>query len=286
VSLMPFWLMKLIRVGPFGKIIRLEQEIINFREHMTKICEERKIQFKKEIKEGKQVESRDLLSCLLKAQENVDASEEKLTDGEIASQYILFFGAGTENTAHLIAMCVYSFIQYPEYRLRVIEEIKKNIADIDKMSYEEISKCEMLNAFVKETLRLYIPLQFTLPRIASSDNYLDNVKVKSGTVVQGYLPANSYNENYFPDVEMFKPERWIEEKIKGVKEPFAFIPFWSGPRNCMGMHLAYLEVKIFLIRLLKRYEFSLMEGYKLKMTNKFLYEPMSPIMVKFDRIRD
>ncbi|CAF1571811.1 unnamed protein product, partial [Didymodactylos carnosus] len=44
------------------------------------------------------------------------------------------------------------------------------------------------------------------------------------------------------------PERHLEKR-----HPLAFMPFGVGPRNCVGMKFALIEMKIVLTRLLKQY---------------------------------
>lgn len=52
----------------------------------------------------------------------------------------------------------------------------------------------------------------------------------------GFLFSCSYPE-YFDNPEEYNPDRWLpKEGVIGIeeKEPYVFIPFSAGKRNCVG----------------------------------------------------
>ena len=55
------------------------------------------------------------------------------------------------------------------------------------------------------------------------------------------------------------PERFDPERFRGARKdtyhPFQFLPFGAGPRNCIGMRFALLEIKIALVKILMKYKF-------------------------------
>merc|ERR1712000_177287 len=51
------------------------------------------------------------------------------------------------------------------------------------------------------------------------------------------------------DSDEFKPERFAKPPV-----PFSWLPFHGGPRECLGKEMAYLEAKIMLVNLLRKYK--------------------------------
>lgn len=58
---------------------------------------------------------------------------------EILQQLISFYFAGIDTTGHLVAFSLYCLAEYPEYRNKIIEEIKSIFKDsIENISYEDL----------------------------------------------------------------------------------------------------------------------------------------------------
>ena len=54
----------------------------------------------------------------------------------------------------------------------------------------------------------------------------------------------SFNPNVFGDPLVFRPERWMDKGL--IKDPYQFVPFSAGSRNCIGQHLAMIEIKVMI----------------------------------------
>jgi cytochrome P450 family 3 subfamily A len=106
-----------------------------------------------------------------------------------------------------------------------------------------------------ESLRLYPPAT-SLERVASEDYVLGNtgIKIKKGQLIHFPTYAIHRDPENFPEPNSFKPERFLPENR--THHPYAHLPFGAGPRNCVGMRLALLEVKLALIHSVYKFKFS------------------------------
>jgi cytochrome P450 len=65
-----------------------------------------------------------------------------------------------------------------------------------------------------------------------------------------------FDPNIFEDPLKFDIDRWN----KPPADTFAFTPFSAGGRNCIGQHLALLEIKTLLVFLIIKFELKLNSG--------------------------
>lgn len=60
---------------------------------------------------------------------------------------------------------------------------------------------------------------------------------------------------YFSNPDKFDPERFNADNVNNAKvDPFAFVPFSAGPRNCIGQKFAMLEMKSTISKVLRHFE--------------------------------
>ena len=90
-----------------------------------------------------------------------------------------------------------------------------------------------------------------------------------------------HDEKYWDNAEEFRPERFMPGNKESI-DPFTYMPFGQGPRNCVGMRFALLEIKLVLARLLKEFRIERAPELHipLKLAVKQLYSPEEPVYVK------
>ncbi|KAL1627451.1 hypothetical protein SLS54_002376 [Diplodia seriata] len=209
----------------------------------------------------------------------------KLSLGQMESNASLFMVAGTETTATLLAGATYLLATHPAAHARARKEVRGSFAKREDMTLEALqSRLPFLAAVVEETLRLYPPVPDAQTRrvppggVEVAGRW---VPAEATVFVTQYAAFRSRENFKAPDE--FRPERWLPEGEErfGGDERKAFQPFGVGPRNCLGMNLAYHEIRLLLSYLLWHFDFELCEESARWMDQKvYALWAKPPLMVK------
>ncbi|KUJ13771.1 putative cytochrome P450 monooxygenase [Mollisia scopiformis] len=146
---------------------------------------------------------------------------------------------------------------------------------------KSIDSLPLLNAILKETLRLYTPSPATLTRITPP----------VGTTIEGYfIPGNivigtsggcmHQNSSVFPEPQEFKPERWLTEDEEKRKEMNRwFWAFGSGGRMCIGSHYAIHMLKLSIAAIYSNFETEIVDDEGIEQEDAFLAGPVGEKLV-------
>ncbi|CAK8696141.1 unnamed protein product [Clavelina lepadiformis] len=164
------------------------------------------------------------------------------------------FEAGTETTSSTINWSLICLLHYPEIQTKLREEIRKvvGLSSTVKMSHRR--DMPYMNAFIQEIMRFRTFTPFAFHHKTSQDAEINGYFIPKDTTVLPNIWAVHNDPNYWNEPEKFKPERFIDEKGNFFKSEHV-IPFSVGPRHCLGEQLARMEIFIFLVSMIQRFEF-------------------------------
>jgi cytochrome P450 len=156
--------------------------------------------------------------------------------------------AGSETTATALTGLTWYLLNNPSCLRQLTDEIREAFRCLDDITGDSTAELPYLHGCIEEGLRVFPPLAFGLPRDCPGA-VIDGHFVPEGTVVANENYSMSLDPRYWVDPMSFRPERWIGEGFAG-DDKRAFQPFSSGPRGCLGVNLAYLEMRISVAKLL------------------------------------
>lgn len=107
----------------------------------------------------------------------------------------------------------------------------------------------------KETLRKY-PTGATVNRIAKNAYPIagTDIVIERGTWIKVPVYAIHRDAKYYPEPETFDPERFSTDEVL-KRHSMTWLPFGDGPRGCIAIRFAMLEMQIALVILLSSFEF-------------------------------
>jgi cytochrome P450 len=137
------------------------------------------------------------------------------------------------------------------------------MADLPRLPY--------LRMVVDEALRLFSP-NWILTRRAVADDELGGHRIPAGTTVALSPYVTHRLPAFWENPESFDPERFAPERAD-ERHRFAYIPFLSGPRQCIGSSFALAEIQIVLATLLQRFRLAEVMGYPVRPVARALLKP-------------
>ncbi|XP_057620695.1 cytochrome P450 3A31-like [Chionomys nivalis] len=202
-----------------------------------------------------------------------------LSDTEIMAQSIIFIFGGYETTSSTLAFALYLLDTHPDIQKKLQEEIDVALPNKAPPSYDKVMEMEYLDMVLSETLRLYT-ISDRLERVCKQDMEMGGVFIPKGSVVMVPIFSLHRDPQYWPEPEEFRPERFSKEN-KGRINPYVYMPFGYGPRNCIGMRFALMNMKLALTKL-QNFSFQPCKETQipLKLHRKPLLKPEKLIVLK------
>ncbi|MGB5778709.1 cytochrome P450 [Allopontixanthobacter sediminis] len=168
----------------------------------------------------------------------------------------------------------------PDWQEKVRQELRAVTGGEGKpVDYDDLGKLELTEMAFKEALRFMPPVP-SIPRRALRDFEHGGYTIPAGTQVGINVHLVHHQEEHWPDPLRFDPMRFTPEQVK-ARHKYAWVPFGGGAHMCLGLHFAYMQVKILLAHVLTRYEVKVAEGYEPQWQPWPIPQPKDGLKVSF-----
>jgi len=211
--------------------------------------------FGKEVPKRRAGNADDMFSQICRA---TDEDGEYLSDDEIVDHLNFLMMAAHDTITSSGTSLVMYLGQNPEWQAKLREEMLGLGVNGEELPYERLGDLVLTDYAFKESLRMMAPVP-SIPRRALKPFSHGGYDFPEGTFV-GINPAYVHRmPEYWPNPDVFDPMRFSPEGSKG-RHKYAWVPFGGGAHMCLGLHFAYMQIKILMWHLLRTHNIVLPKG--------------------------
>uniref|UniRef100_A0A3B5MT22 aromatase n=1 Tax=Xiphophorus couchianus TaxID=32473 RepID=A0A3B5MT22_9TELE len=167
---------------------------------------------------------------------------------------ILTFLTGHDTTASAICWTLYNLARHPHYQEKCRQEVMELMQGRDghEIQWEDLSSLPFTTMCIKESLRLHSPVQAVTRKYTQDVALPGDLTVPQGVICLVSLYGTHHNPEVWTNPHEFDPLRF-EPTSAQSRSSHDFIPFSSGPRNCIGQKFAMAELRVVVALTLLRF---------------------------------
>ncbi|KAM7212103.1 putative sterigmatocystin biosynthesis P450 monooxygenase stcF [Rhypophila decipiens] len=220
----------------------------------------------------------------------IDESGKKgVSTKELTTNGLAFVIADCQLATVALATATYFLLQENGEKWQLlVDETRASFQSEADITVQSTQGLPYLEAVINETLRIRHPTPISLPRVVpTGGRVIDGQFIPGSTVIGINLQNIQTSPSLWVDPNTFHPERFLPETDPRYDVRFcsdvrdAFLPFSTGPRNCIGSKVFLAQARVFLARLAWGFDVALEEGQEDWLDQKafLVFEP-KPLRVK------
>jgi cytochrome P450 len=199
---------------------------------------------------------------------------------EVVDHMIFLMMAAHDTITSSATSLVWLLAKHPEWQDKLRAEVLAVTGGAGRpLAYEDMGKLELTEMAFKEALRLIPPVP-SIPRRALREFEFGGFRIPAGTAVGISPSAVHVDPRHWPEPEKFDPMRFTPEQI-AKRHKYAWVPFGGGAHMCIGLHFAYMQIKILMAQILTRYRIEIEPGYEPKWQPWPIPKPKDGLKVRF-----
>jgi cytochrome P450 len=202
-----------------------------------------------------------------------------MSDGAIIDHMNFLMMAAHDTITSSVTSMIWLLAKNPGWQEKVRAECLAIAPAGSDLTPSQLDQFELTEYAFKESLRMIPPVP-SLPRRALRDFEYGGYRIPAGTAVSISPSAVHKMAEHWPNPEVFDPMRFTPENSKG-RHKYAWVPFGGGAHMCLGLHFAYMQMKLFTHHLLTQVRVDVAEGYAPEWQAWPIPKPKDGLKVKF-----
>ena len=220
------------------------------------------------------VDRGDLLSMLIAGRD--EEAGDAMTAPQVQDEIMTMFMAGHETVALGLTWSVYLLSTHPTIRRQLQDELSTVLGGRDPQ-FADLADLHLTRMVIDEAMRLYPP-GWAIDRLALGSDVLGGYTIPAGATVGIPMYAVHRLPRYWPNPEGFDPWRFTPERSAG-RPQYAYFPFGGGPRRCIGMRFALVQMQLLLAAIVQQFDLDLVPGPPIKPRARLNFSPSRNVMM-------
>ena len=196
----------------------------------------------------------DLLGLLLAAR---DEQGQGFSDAELIDELLVLLWAGHDTVTSLLTWTMLELLRHPEVYAPTLAEQQAVLGD-RPLELAQLKQLPQLDRVLREAERLHPPAPGGFRGVVEDFEY-GGFRVPAGWTVMYSIVYTHHMPELWHDDMRFDPDRFAAPRSEG-RTPFGLIGFGAGPRVCVGLPFAQMQMRIVVSHLLRHLRLALVPG--------------------------
>jgi cytochrome P450 len=197
-------------------------------------------------------DGRSFLTMLMSARDAETGAA--MTDRQLHEEILGMLQQGHDTVGEALAWTWYLLSLHPEVERRLHDEIAEAVGDRVPV-LADLARLPYAHRILQESLRVYPPV-WVIPRDAINDDEIGGHRIPAGSTILLSPYITHRHAGFWENPEAFDPDRFLPER-SADRPRHAYFPFGGGPRLCMGVDMAMMEMTLIMAMVVQRYRLHL-----------------------------
>lgn len=201
--------------------------------------------------------SDDLLALLMEAR--YEDTGLGMSDEQLRNEVLTLFLGGTETSSTALTWTWVLLSKNPAVMRELRAEVDRVLGGREP-TLDDLPKLIYTTAVLEESMRLRPPI-WIISRQAVAEDSLSGRRITPDSIVFMSPYLIHRHPDFWENPEGFDPTRFLPGR-EAERHPYAYAPFGAGPRKCIGMAFAMMEMKILLAMMVQAFNCYLVAGFE------------------------